>query len=157
MKKILLFVLALMASGCEGTLSDEVLTYSDFIQWILALLFVGGFYFWAYAQDVKGDLHNLSYQTKTLMKELHRNQEVRDGPYERLYGSGRLRGKGTYKDGKLHGVVVTFDTLGSEREYRTYKDGELHGHYCRFNSEGNPAEDGHYNKGVRCGVWGDHD
>jgi surface protein len=61
---------------------------------------------------------------------------VEDGPFERYYPSGGVNERGTYKDGKLDGLLERYHLkdwrspeTGQLQEKHTYKDGKLDGPY----------------------------
>ena len=57
---------------------------------------------------------------------------VKNGKFTLYDSDGNVYQKGTYKDGKLHGVVDTFNPMNQIFESFTYKDGIRHGTYREY-------------------------
>ena len=105
MKRTLLFVLALIASGCgpEGPPPDGPFeTYYD-----------------------NGQL---------MVKETYKDG-VQDGPYEDYHENGQLWSKGTFKDGEWDGPYESYHENGQLWLRGTYKDGERCGEWLWFEGE----------------------
>jgi hypothetical protein len=61
-----------------------------------------------------------------------------------------------YKNGKLDGEYIIYNTNGKQREKKYYKNGKLHGEYIKNYSNGSPEERGSYKNGKlhgRCKRW----
>ena len=99
--------------------------------------------------------------------------EIKDGPYETYWDNGRLREKGTWKDGELDGPYEEYHENGqleyggnykdglSEGLWKSYyengqkyqecdiKDGKMHGKCIFYNSDGTIETTSYYKNGQK--------
>ncbi len=62
----------------------------------------------------------------------------KDGAFTEYYENGKVRAKGTYKAGKLHGPHKAYFPSGAVLASATYADGVLVGKYAENTPQGNP-------------------
>lgn len=77
----------------------------------------------------------------------------KDGRYEYLYLSGRIRMIETYSAGILEGPTETYFKNEQLADKGTYREGEWDGAYEAYWVRGWLAERGSWNLGERCGDW----
>ena len=174
MKKTLLFVLALIASGCAEPIPRNLddlsmqgpqyldpetlepysgpayrMSEDDSTQIVLrANLRDGRFHgdFENFAPEaVEGGLG--LYQTGT-----YRDGQ-REGRYEVFYPSGVLRGHGIYENDELNGPYESHYENGQLWEKSTYVAGEPDGPFESYHENGQLEQRGTANMGQKCGEW----
>ena len=175
MKKTLLLVLALIASGCAEPIPrnlDELsrqgpqyldpetlepysgpayrMSEDDRTQIVLRVnLRDGRFHgdFEDFDPERFRDLDLGIYQTGS-----YRDGQ-REGNYEYFYPSGALRGGGTYRNGEQNGPFESWRENGQISEMNTYKEGGLDGPSESYHENGQLKRKGTYNMGEACGEW----
>ena len=175
MKRILLVVLALMASGCaEPTprnlddlsmqgpqyLDPETLEpYSgpayrmsedDSTQIVLRVNLRDGRFHGDFEDFDPERFRELGlgiYQTGSYMD----GQRV--GSYEYVYPSGAPRGHGTYENGEVNGTYESYYENGQLLGMNTYKEGVLDGPSESYHQDGRLQSRGAWNMGEACGRW----
>ena len=175
MRRTLLFVLALIASGCveppiprnlddlsmQGPqyLDPETLEpYSgpayrmsedDSTQIVLRVNLRDGRFHGDFEDfepdDVPGSLD--LYQTGT-----YRDGQ-REGRFEYFYPSGVLRGRGTYENGLQEGPYESYYESGEPRNKFNYTDAEQDGPFESYHESGQLERRGTANMGQKCGEW----
>jgi len=69
------------------------------------------------------------------------------------YGNGRLKSKGSYKDGKLCGVWEFWDKDGNKTLEASFENDELNGPFIALTADGQIKERGMYTANRRTGNW----
>ncbi|MDP2039595.1 toxin-antitoxin system YwqK family antitoxin, partial [Algoriphagus sp.] len=101
-------------------------------------------------------------KTNTLLSEGTFGNGKREGLWTQYYPNGKRRESAEYRDGKLFGPALYFDTEGALKKQVIYRDSVLVGKYTEFyGKEGNPnyidpsqvLTEGQYDNGKRTGQW----
>ena len=69
-----------------------------------------------------------------------------------IHGSGQLRDRFNYKNGKLEGLWEWLESNGQIRVKGNYKDGKLEGPYEVFHENGQLSFFGYFSKGFKDGL-----
>ncbi len=71
------------------------------------------------------------------------------------YEDGQKWTEGTYKDGKLHGLLTVWYENGQKEKEGTYKDGKLHGLLTGWHENGQKSLEGTYKDGelISSKIW----
>jgi antitoxin component YwqK of YwqJK toxin-antitoxin module len=104
MKKVLLVCAAIMLAGC----SEEKSTGDPKIDQAL---------------KVAIDIESLQYRDGLICH----NNEPYSGWGKEMYDSGQVKGLGQFKDGKLDGLMTSWQDNGQKLSEGTYKDGKEDG------------------------------
>ena len=77
-----------------------------------------------------------------------------DGPWEGFHlSTGSIKGKGSYRSGKLDGQYTWFDELGRRTGEGFYSDGKLSGRFIEFDSGGQIIRELNFVAGIRNGEY----
>ena len=132
MKRTLLFVLALIASGCGPPPDGPYEFYHENGQLNVKGTYVAG--------ERDGPFESYNEDGQLMRKATYKDGRY-DGPFEFYYDNGQLGSKGTYKQEprpEKMGVRVNVNFDGPFESY--YEDGQIN-------------EKGIYKDGERCGEW----
>ena len=145
MKKALLFVLALVASGCADPIPrnlDDLVQQGDTYLDRETMRPHSGPAFRFFPND-----------TTRIERRMKLKDGKRHGPYEEYRENGQLQLKTNYVAGERDGQLEYYDENGQLRSKTTYVAGERLGPYELYHENGQLAWRGTYNMGEECGEW----
>lgn len=85
--------------------------------------------------------------------EHYNDSGKRDGNWYEWHENGQLSWKKFYKGGEQQGEQRSFHPNGELKLVKKYRDGKIHGPYIEYDSTGIIQEEGFYKKGKRQGEW----
>ena len=86
---------------------------------------------------------------KLRVKGTYKNGKREDGPWVSYHDTGQLHHKGTYKDGKLDGPWIGYHYNGQLHWKGTYKDGKRDGPWVGYNKNGQLFSQETFKNGVK--------
>ena len=145
MKRTLLFVLALIASGCADSIPknlDSLAQQGDTYLDRETRRPHSGPVFRFFPND-----------TTRIERRMNLKDGKRHGPYEEYRENGQLQLKANYVAGERDGQLEYYDENGQLRSKTTYVAGERHGPYESYHENGQLEGKGTWKKDEQCGEW----
>ena len=145
MKRTLLFVLALIASGCADPIPrnlDDLVQQGDTYLDRETMRPHSGPAFRFFPND-----------TTRIERRMNLKDGKRHGPYEEYRENGQLQLKTNYVAGERDGQLEYYDENGQLRSKTTYVAGERLGPYELYHVNGQLEVRGNFNMGEACGEW----
>ena len=145
MRRTLLFVLALIASGCADPIPrnlDDLVQQGDTYLDRETMRPHSGPAFRFFPND-----------TTRIERRMNLKDGKRHGPYEEYRENGQLQLKANYVAGERDGQLEYYDENGQLRSKTTYVAGERLGPYELYHVNGQLEVRGNFNMGEACGEW----
>ena len=101
---------------------------------------------------------NIDKNLLTILKEEMRFRKgILDGMHISYHRNGNIKRKGSYTEGKLHGIWVGFDETGNKTYEVEYRNDTLIGRYISWYTTGVIRQKGEYQNNQAVGEWTNFD
>ena len=147
MKKVLLYMVILISliTSCKSEIREVAIIADNISEEV--------FYLENEIKPYTGICNIINPKNGSITQKLSFEKGILSGEAVAYYPTGKIRRKGTFKNGMLDGAWEFFDEDGNKTLLVNYQKDNLEGTYIKWFSNGHVQEQGIYRQNSKIGEW----